>query len=140
MANLVEALLKADASKVNEYKTGVFKSQRLADVLDLSEPVDVEIREIPARRFKEIAGMQVDKAGNFDASRVFDAELLVALDGVTSPDLRDKKLREHFGAATPKDLAEKLFGNEIDALSEAISILSGVDEDTSKKDEDVIKN
>jgi len=140
MANLVDALLKADASKVNEYKTGVFKSQRLADVLERNELVDVEIREIPARRFKEIAGMQVDKAGNFDASRVFDAELLAVLDGVVSPDLRDKKLREHFGAATPKDLVEKLFGSEIDALSEAISTLSGANEDTSDEDEDIVKN
>ena len=140
MANLVEALLKADASKVNEYKTGVFKSQRLADVLDQNEPVDVEIREISARRFKEIAGMQVDKNGNVDTSKIFDAELLVLLEGVVTPPLRDKSLREHFGAATPKELAEKLFGREVDALSDAISVLSGVDEDKSKEDEDTVKN
>ena len=49
------------------------------------------------------------------------SDLLVLMDGVKEPNLKDERLLEHFGAATPKDLAELLFDGEIQEISDAIN-------------------
>lgn len=124
--NLVDQLLKADAKKINDLDTGVYLSNKLAKVLGQDEPVEVVIREIPSRRLNELVAYQLDKKGNVDFAKTFDTKLMLCLEGIVEPSMRNKDLQEHFGAKTGTDLAEKLFGNEINEISDAISALSGL--------------
>jgi hypothetical protein len=136
--NLVEQLLKADVKKADEFESGVYRSRKLAKLLGKKGTVDVTIREIASRKVNDIVAYQVDKKGNFDFSKSYDAKLLMVIEGVADPDLRSKELQNHFGCDNAKELAEKLFGSEINELSDAISALSGLTSDTT--DEEEIKN
>ena len=66
-------------------------------------------------------GETLDKKGNLLLVNAHDSDLLVLMDGVKEPNLKDERLLEHFGAATPKDLAELLFDGEIQEISDAIN-------------------
>lgn len=136
--NLVEQLLKADAKKAEELETGVFLSKKLAKLLGSEEPVEVKIREIKSRRLNDIAAYQVNKKGEMDFSKTFDAKLMTCVEGVIEPNLRDHELQAHFTCAGAKDLCEKLFGSEVNELSDAISELSGIVDDENQEDE--VKN
>ncbi len=57
---------------------------------------------------------------------------------MVDPDLGDRQLQEHFGCANKKDLAIKLFGNEITSISDAIVDLSGYKSEMEMEEE--IKN
>lgn len=138
--NLVDQLLKADVKKADEFESGVFHSKKLAKILGKKEAVEVTIREIGSRRVNDIVAYQVDKKGNFDFSKTYDAKLLMVIEGVVDPDLRNKDLQKYFGCDNAKDLAEKLFGSEINELSDAISALSGIISDTTEDTEEEIKN
>lgn len=136
--NLVDKLLKIDAKKTEELDTGEYQSARLAKLLGADGKVTVKIQEIKARRISEISNMQYDAQGNFDGTKAYDARLLTCVYGVTEPDLKDEKLKEHFGCRTPKDLAEKLFGAEAGELADAIMGLSEIG--SGKETEEEIKN
>ena len=133
--NLVEALIKADAKKAEELKTSVFLSKRLGKILG-TEPVEVKIKEIPNRRVNDITAYQIDRKGEFDFSKNFDAKLMMIVEGVVEPDLKNKELQEHFGCSKARELAEKLFQSEVTALSDAIADISEVE----NASEDEIKN
>ena len=124
--NLVDQLLKADAKKINDLETSVYLSKKLAKVLEQDEPVEVTIREIPSRRLNDIVAFQLDKKGNVDFAKTFETKLMVCLEGIVEPSMRNKDLQEHFGAKSGTDLAEKLFGSEVNEISDAISALSGL--------------
>lgn len=137
---LIDELLKADRKKVDDLRHGIFKSQRLADILEVTEKVEVDIREIPARRINDIASFQFDRKGNLDFSKTFDAKLMTCIEGIVNPDVRNKELQEHFGCSTAKDLVEKLFGSEVGELSDEISKISGIVENEEEDQEKEIKN
>lgn len=136
--NLVDKLLKTDAKKTEELNTGEYRSARLAKLLGEEGKVTVKIREIKARRISDISNMQYDAQGNFDGTKAYDVRLLTCVYGVTEPDLKDEKLKEHFGCRTAKDLAEKLFGAEAGELADAIMGLS--ETGNEKETEEEIKN
>ena len=132
--NIVDQLLKADAKKVNDLETGVYKSKKLAKVLGQDEAVEITVREIPSRRLNELVAFQLDKKGNVDFSKTYDTKLMLCLEGIVEPSMRNKDLQEHFGAKTGTDLIEKLFGSEVNEISDAISALSGM---TGNEEEEV---
>lgn len=138
--NLVDQLLKSDAKKADELLEGIFKSKRLARILGKEEPVDVIIREIPSRRLNDLISYQFNRKGNMDYSKTFDAKLMSCIEGVVQPDLTNKELQEHFGCSTAKDLCERLFGSEVNDISDEIAKLSGVGEGGDDDDEEEIKN
>lgn len=135
--NLVEQLLKADVKKADEFESSVYHSHKLAKILDKKGTVDVTIKEVASRKVNDIVAYQLDKKGNFDFSKSYDAKLLMVIEGVADPDLRNKDLQKYFGCDSAKELAEKLFGSEINELSDAISTLSGVESDATEEE---IKN
>ncbi len=138
--NLVEQLMKADIKKADELEFGVYKSKKLAKVLGSKEPtVDVKIKEVRSRRINDILSYQINKKGDLDYSKTYDAKLMMCVEGVADPDLRDKALQEHFEVTDAKALCEKLFGFEVNELSDAISSLSGIHSDDENM-EDEIKN
>lgn len=111
--NLVEQLLKADIKKLDELETKTIKSKRLGKVLGVDEAVDIKISEINPRKFNELCAKPYDKSGNLDTGKMFDTKALICVEGIIEPSMKDKKLQEHFGCSTPKDLVIRLFGNEI---------------------------
>lgn len=142
--NLVDQLLKADIKKADELETGVFKSHKLAKVLGVkptddnpAPTIDVTIREVKSRRVNDIMSYQLNKKGDFDYGKTYDAKLMMCVEGVAEPDLRDKALQEHFEVSDAKALCEKLFGNEITDLSDAISSLSGIRADGENEEEEI---
>ena len=132
--NLVDELLKADTKKAEELQEGVFKSERLAKILGKDEPVEVRYRELKTRRLNDIIGYQIDKKGNMDLSKTYDANLMACVESIVEPDLRNKDLQAHFGCNSAKDLCEKLFAGEARTISDSIAALSGLGE---VKEEDV---
>jgi hypothetical protein len=133
MANLVDELLKADAAKAVERPTGVFKSKRLQAIIGAEEPVEVKIRAIKPRRLNDVVGYARRSNGDIDYTRTYDASLLACMEGIVEPDLKNKDVQKHFGAATPKDLAEILFDTEANMISAEIIKLSGISEDTEEE-------
>ena len=56
---------------------------------------------------------------------------------MVEPDLKSKELQEHFNCSTSKDLAIKLFGNELTMLSDEVAKLSGMEESVEEIDDEV---
>lgn len=138
--NLVEELLRADAKSVDERETKKIKSRRLAKILGKSEPVEITLQAIRAKRMNDILAIQFNKKGDFNIDKSFEAKLVCCVEGIIDPPMKDTKLLEHFcpSGGTPKDLVLKLFDNEISEISDAITKLSGVGND--EEDEETIKN
>lgn len=135
--NLVDQLLKSDVKTVDELEIGVFRSRKLAKIIGSKAPVEVKIREVASRRVNDIIAYQVDRNGKFDYSKTYDAKLMMVVEGVVDPDLRSKDLQSHFGCSNGRELAEKLFGSEINDLSDQISALSGMTSDESNIGEEI---
>lgn len=123
--NLVEQLLNADVNRVGELETKTIKSRRLAKILELEEAIEIKISEIPARRFNELCTKPYNKNGDFESDKMFDAKALICVEGIVDPNMKDKKLQEHFGCKNPKDLVIKLFGNEMTDIYLEIDKLCG---------------
>lgn len=138
MNNLVDRLMKADKAKIEEMRTDVFRSQKLADIIGETEPVEIKIHELKARRMQAIQSDQIKKNGDVDFEKVYDAQLRICVEGISEPNLKDKELQEHFGCSLATELCEKLFNSEATLISDAIADLGIKIND--KKTEDEIKN
>jgi len=140
--NYVDALLRADASLVGEKDTAKYQSKKLGKLIGLNGPADIEIIELPTRRVNALVGRYFNKKGDYDYERSFDANCALVAEGVVDPSLKSKELQEHFGAATPANLAEKIFKAEISAIAMKIIKLSGINSDEDEEDEaeETIKN
>lgn len=118
--DLVEKLLQVDKNKVAEKKRGLFYSNRLNELVGDGT---VEIIELDPERLSELQSMIMDNKGNVDFSKNYTASLYIAAEGIVSPDLKDARLREHFGAQTVPGLAKILFSGEIIDIADAIQDL-----------------
>lgn len=136
--NLVEKLMQADITKCAEKEKDTIQSRRLAKILGQSEPVEVEVTEVDQRLLNEILADQFDRKGRFEPAKAYDAQLRCLVEGIASPPMKDKKLMEHFGCHTPKELAEKLFKGEAKKIADRIAELSGVE--SENEEDEAIKN
>lgn len=135
--NLAEKLLQADANKAKEKKKCTYRSCKLGHILGVKS-VEIEITELSGRRISEIIGTSVNRNGEVDFTKSYDANLMMCVEGITSPSLRDKDLQAHFGVHNAKDLCEALFDTEVNEIAEAISTLSSLGD--RKENEEEIKN
>ena len=138
MNNLVDRLMKADKANIGEMRTDVFRSQKLADILGETYPVEIKIHELKARRMQAIQSDQIKNNGDIDFEKVYDAQLRMCVEGISEPNLKDKELQEHFGCSLATELCEKLFNSEAALISDEITKLGIKIND--KKTEDEIKN
>lgn len=125
--NLVEKLLKMDATPFTERETKEIEIKRLSE--KFGEPFIVTVGAIDAERFIELSSEMLGNNGKVDFSKSFNTNALLVCEGVISPDLKNKDLQAHFKAQTPKELAKILFKGEISKLSNAITELSGFGSD-----------
>lgn len=133
--NAVDLLLGMETGKLSEVPTREKKMKRLSELT--GQPFIVKMKAIPGRKITELTAIAYNKKGEMDTGKAFDANVLVATEGMVEPNLKNKELQKHFGVATPKDLAEKLFlGGEIVDLADTVRSLSGYSEET----DDDVKN
>lgn len=141
--SLLDTLLSIDSAAAFEPQTAKFKSKKLQKIIGAKEPIEITLKEIPYRRFNDLLAKQFDKKkGNFDFSAAMRAKALLAVEGIAEPNLRSEELTSHFGCATPADLAEKLFGAELNEISDKISELCGYTQNEEEAEEEFeeIKN
>lgn len=132
--NLIEKLIRTDKDKAYKREEKKIKSARLSRIL--GEDTEITIRELSGRKINDLSVMAVDKKGNIDQSKLLNVNLMYCVEGIVEPNLKDAALMEHFGAKTPKDLAEILFDVEANKIADKIAGLSGITEDA----EDEVKN
>jgi translation initiation factor 1 (eIF-1/SUI1) len=135
--NLVDRLLAVDAKEIKEKQTAKIEIKRLSKLV--GEPFFVTVQEVDGERYQELQMELLDKKGKADYSRIYRQNTLLVLEGVVEPNLKDQELQKHFGASTPKDLAEILFqGGAMAKIADLISKVSGFDNDDEEEEE--IKN
>lgn len=125
--NLIEKLIRTDKDKAYKREEKKIKSARLSRIL--GEDTEITIRELSGRKINDLSVMAVDKKGNIDQSKLLNVNLMYCVEGIVEPSLKDAALMEHFGAKTPKDLAEILFDVEANKIADKIAGLSGITED-----------
>lgn len=138
MNNLVDRLMKVDKAKAGEMRTGVFKSQKLAELLGEKEPVEIKIHELKGRRMNAIQSEQIKGNGEIDFEKAYDAQLRICVEGISEPNLKDKELQGHFECSLATELCEKIFNSEVSLIADEITNL-GI-QINDKKTEDEIKN
>lgn len=127
--NLVDKLLNVDKEEARKEITGTYDSKRMKRLVGDGT---IEIRALKERTVKRYATMGVDKKGNIEPEGFMDAILMTVVDGCKNPDLKNEELQKHFGAATPKDLAEILFDGELEDISTAIVELMEIEDETNE--------
>ena len=122
--NIVDRLLQVEPGVLETAEEKEMEFRRLSKLL--GEPFILRCKGLPGNRYAELSAMAVDKKGNMDISKAHDANILIAVAGTISPDLKDQRLLEHFKCSTPNDLICKLLnGGEITTFAEAVTELSG---------------
>ena len=135
MASLMERLMKLDRDKLLEIPTEKVKTCHLSKVA--GEEIEITVKALSGSRYTEIMSSAATRTGGVDMSRVYDTHAMVVVAGCIEPDLKDKELKEHYKAETPKDLAKILFpGGELVNISEKIGELSGFGKKKDKDDKD----
>lgn len=129
--NLIEKLIRVDKDKAFKREEKKIKSARLSRIL--GEETEITIRELNGRKINELAMMIRDKKGNLEQSKLLDVNLMYCVESIIDPCLKNAQLMEHFGAKTPKDLAEILFGIEANMIADEIAMLSGISEGSEEE-------
>lgn len=135
--NTVEKLLKYDAGKLKTpEKVVVMELRKLG-----GQEFEFPCRAVDAEYVAELQENSIEFAeGDIDRIRTYDAKVLSIIEGCPAV-FKSKELREHFGAATPKDLVSKLLvSGEMDYLKKEIDQLGGYDDKKRKRNEDEVKN
>ena len=131
--NIIDKLMKIDAGML-ETPTAIHEMY----VTKIGEKLEFEIQAINPEKMDDIQQKAVKiENGEVVGVDLYKTKILTILEGC--PMFKDKELRNHFNAPTPKELIGKLLlKGEIDALVDAINDLSELKE--IKGSEDEIKN
>ena len=131
--NIIDKLMKIDAGTLETPKA-IHKMY----VKKIGEELEFEIEAINAEKATEIQQKAIKiENGNVSDIDVYKTKVLTIMEGC--PMFKDKALREHFKAPTPKELINKLLlKGEVDDLVDAINNLSDLKK--IEKAEDEIKN
>lgn len=136
--SLVDKLLQLDVNKVTEKPTKEFEIKRLSDIA--GEKVLFKCQAIDGDTYADIQRKAIDisKKGTIRDMKIFEMQLMACVEGIVEPNLKDKKLLEHYGVPTPKELVKKmLLPGEIADLYNVVNELSGYETDDEEED---IKN
>lgn len=134
MMSLTQKLMAIDKGALAKDNTAELQAKRLTELM--GEPVMIKVKALSGDQYTDITTRLVDKKGNADFAKAYDVNALLVVEGTVEPDLKDKELQKHFGAATPKELAKLLFpGGELTDVANKITELSGF----SQPDDEVEK-
>lgn len=131
-SNLINILMETDPEKLARKAREDVEIQRLSELFNT--PFIVTVKALPGEQYSELAGGMMNKNGEVDYAKAYNTNVMVAMEGMVSPDMRNRDLQKHFGCASPKDLMEKLFnGGEISKIADTVTNLSGYGKDTEKE-------
>jgi hypothetical protein len=136
--SLLDKLLATDAGKLSEKPRKRYEIKRLSEIF--KSKFELELVAINPERYAEIQRQSVElsKKGGIKDFNIFDMQVLTMLDGVKEPNLKDKKLLDHFNVPTPKDLVAKLFlSGEIADIYNEINVLSGYEKEEEEVDKEI---
>ncbi len=134
--SLVDKLLQLDADRVTEKPTAEFEIERLSKLL--GEKVVFKCQALDGETYADIQRKAIDisKKGNIRDLKLFEMQIMTCVEGVVEPNLKDKRLLDHYGASTPKELIKKmLLPGEIADLHNIINELSGYERDDDEEEE-----
>ena len=137
MAKLsIQTLMKLDREKVMEVPSKEVKAVHLSNLL--GEDSYITIKVFSGNQYMDLLPTARNKKNDLDMSKMFKAQSLIVVEGVTEPSLKDAELQKHFGAASPVDLAQILFpGGELTSVFNEVAKLSGFIEDDEELEEEV---
>ena len=137
MAKLsIQTLMKLDREKVMEVPSKEVKAVHLSNLL--GEDSYITIKALSGTQYMDLLATARNKKNDLDMSKMFKAQSLIVVEGVTEPSLKDAELQKHFGAASPVDLAQILFpGGELTSVFNEVAKLSGFIEDDEELEEEV---
>jgi len=141
--NLIDKLLASDEANTKKRAKKVLKSKRLYMQINGTSggTEDVTIQQVSPKKANDIQSMLIKANGELNLDKSMEAELHWLVAGVVDPPLNDTQLLEHFNCKTPKDLAAKLFREEISVIAKEIQKLSISDEiEVEKEQGEVVKN
>ena len=133
MSNIIDTLMSIDSGTL-EIPKGIHKMY----VKKIGQELEFEIQAINAEKSTEIQqkALKIEN-GSITDMDIYKTKVLTILEGC--PMFKNKELREHFKAPTPKELINKLLlKGEVDSLVDAINNLSELKSVTEVEEE--IKN
>lgn len=134
--NAVDLLMKMDAGKITKMPEGEYEIERLTELI--GEPFIVKYKALPGRKQAEIIDQFSDNDGKQTTVQSYESSLMLVAYSLIDPPLNNEELKAKYGAATPKDLAEKLFlTGEINEIVKRVTRLSKITESEQDKE---IKN
>ena len=132
----IQTLMKLDRDKVMEVPSKEVKAVHLSNLL--GEDSYITIKALSGNQYMDLLATARNKKNDLDMSKMFKAQSLIVVEGVTEPSLKDAELQKHFGAASPVDLAQILFpGGELTSVFNEVAKLSGFIEDDEELEEEV---
>ena len=135
--NIYDKLLALDENKLKR-ATKEIEIKRLTKKFGF--PFKLKLTELDPELFNEISKSSIKFSNNgIKDIDTYKIQTRLVVEGTLEPSFKDAKLREHFHAATPIDLVNKLFNSsEITEIAGEISGLCGYGSQTDVDDE--IKN
>lgn len=136
--SLIDKLLTTDAGKLTEKPFEMYEIPRLSE--KLKTKFELRLEAVAPQRYAEIQRQTIDfnKKGGVKDVNMFNPKIMTLLEGIKEPNIKDKRLLDHFGVVTPKELIMKLFlAGEIDDIRNEIDILSGYEKDNEEADEEI---
>ena len=134
--SLLDALMRMDKGAFTHEETAEMKSRNLSKVL--GEDAIVKVKGLDSEQYMELTALAIDKKGNTNYGKSYDSMALIIVEGMVEPNLKDAKLQEHFGAATPKELAKMFFkGTELPEIAGKIGELSGFGANAEDQEEEI---
>lgn len=136
--SLIDKLLATDAGKLTEKPSKMFEVKRLSE--RMKNKFELRLEALEPERFSDIQrqSVNISKKGAIKDFNTHEMQVLTLLDGIKEPSMKDKRLLDHFGAVTPKELVSKLFlAGEIADIYNEINVLSGYDPDDEETDAEI---
>lgn len=136
--NNVELLLGLDTETITAIPEGEVEIPRLSRLT--GKPFKVTVTALSGRQLDRLKDLSTNKHGE---AQEFEFQLLICSKAIKDPDLSNADLLAKFGAATPKDLVEKLFSRsgEVREIARKVLRLSGLLQDEDELSfEDEAKN
>ncbi|MDR1062194.1 MAG: hypothetical protein LBL83_13530 [Clostridiales bacterium] len=134
--SILDLLLGADKGKLQHLPTKKVEIARLSEIV--GKPAIFTVRAITSEEYLEAQKHAIDfnKRGGVEDVRSDAYQVFVLMAGLIDPDIKSEALREHFGAATTKELLEStrfLAPGEFLRLFNEIAELSGFGEESVKE-------
>lgn len=135
MSSLIEKLISLDKNLVTNLPSKEVEIKRLSNLL--GEKYKIKVQAISNDVLGDIKKRtnKIGKKGKMEVDVILQTNLVLA-HGIIEPNLKDKKLLDHYGVHSSIELINRIFlPGEQEKISDVIAELSGMGEDDDIEDE-----